>query len=516
MTKVNMQQNSCRQKIKTLDELEKIVNQLKAQGKTIVHCHGVFDLMHPGHVRHLEAAKEAGDVLIVTITQDEYVDKGPGRPVFNQHLRAETLAAMQPVDYVAVNQWPTAVKTIQKLKPHVYAKGSEYAAPENDLTGGIVHEEDAVKAVGGRIIFTDEITFSSTELINRHLTVFTDEAKAFLDDFKKQHPASEIVALLKRLTNLKVMVIGETIIDEYHYCKAIGKPVKEAVLSTKYISEETFAGGVAAVANHLAGFCNNVHMVSCLGTLDTREEYIVDHLKPHIQPKFFYRCNTHTIVKRRFVDPDFLTKMFQLVYIDDREPPTELNKEICAYLETAIPDYDVVLVVDYGHGFIGKDVVRILCEKAKFLSVNAQTNSSNYGFNPITKYPRADYICIDEQEMRLASHDRFGRLEDIIINISQKLNCRNVVTTRGHLGSIAYDTNSAFHEIPVFSNKVVDRIGAGDAYLAITSPCVALGANMEVVGFIGNAVGAMAVGIVCNRSSIEPVSLYKYITTLLK
>lgn len=511
-----MQQNSCRQKIKTLDELEKIVNQLKARGKTIVHCHGVFDLMHPGHVRHLEAAKEAGDVLIVTITQDEYVGKGPGRPIFNQHLRAETLAIIQPVDYVAINKWPTAVETIKKLKPHVYAKGSEYAAPEGDLTGGIIQEEDAVKSVGGHLLFTNEITFSSTELINTHLGVFDDRVKGFLDEFKAHHTASGVIDLLKSIKDIRVLVIGETIIDEYHYCKALGKPSKEAILSTQYISEETFAGGIIAVANHIAGFCDSVHLVSCLGTLDTKEEFVLDHLKPHIQPKFFYRKDTGTIVKRRFVDPHFLTKMFELVYIDDRNIPEELNKEICDYLEATVPDYDLVLVADYGHGLIGKDVIRILCEKSKFLAVNTQTNSANFGFNPITKYPRADYICIDEQEIRLASHDRFGNLEDIITNITQKIRNQKTVTTRGHLGCITFEGNNTFFEVPIFSNKVVDRIGAGDAYLAITSPCVAMGANMEVVGFIGNAVGAMAVGIVCNRSSIEPVPLYKYITTLLK
>lgn len=512
-----MQQNRFREKIKTLDELEEIIQQLKAQGKTVVHCHGVFDLMHPGHIRHLGAAKEIGDVLVVTVTPDEYVGKGPGRPIFNQHLRTETIAAIQSVDYVAVNKWPTAVKTIEKLKPHVYAKGSEYAAPENDLTGGIIHEEDAVKSIGGRIIFTDEITFSSTELINRHLDVFNDEVKNFLEDFRKRHPASEIVDLLKSIRDMKVLVVGETIIDEYHYCKAIGKPAKEAILATKYISEETFAGGIIAVVNHLAGFCDNVHLVSCLGTLDTKEKFILNHLKPHIEPKFFYRDNTRTIVKRRFVDPDFLAKMFELAYIDDRDLPKELEKDVCNYLHAIVPDYDLVLIADYGHGFIGKDVVRVLCGKAKFLAVNAQTNSANFGFNPITKYPRADYVCIDEQEIRLACHDRFGRMEDTIINIAKKLGSKRIVATRGHLGCITYYAeDNKFYEVPVFSNKIVDRVGAGDAYLAVTSPCVAMGASMEVVGFIGNAVGAMAVGIVCNRSSIEPVPLYKYIVTLLK
>jgi len=81
------------QKIKTLDELADIIQELKSKGHTIVHCHGGFDLLHPGHIRHFESVKRQGDILIVTVTPDEYVGKGPGRPVFNQRLRAESIAA---------------------------------------------------------------------------------------------------------------------------------------------------------------------------------------------------------------------------------------------------------------------------------------------------------------------------------------------------------------------------------------------------------------------------------------
>src|SRR3989338_5433489 len=113
-------------KIKALDELACIIQQFKEKGKKIVQCHGVFDLLHPGHIRHFEAAKREGDMLIVTLTKDKYVNKGPGRPVFNQRLRAESIAALECVDYVAINDWPTATNAIKKLKPHIYAKGSDY------------------------------------------------------------------------------------------------------------------------------------------------------------------------------------------------------------------------------------------------------------------------------------------------------------------------------------------------------------------------------------------------------
>ena len=129
-----MSGDSINHKIKTLEALPKIIVDLKQQGKVVVHCHGVFDLVHPGHIRHFEEAKRQGDVLVVTLTPDEYVNKGPGRPVFQERLRAESLAALQVVDYVAINQWPTAVETILMLRPDVYVKGGEYAN-QKDLTG---------------------------------------------------------------------------------------------------------------------------------------------------------------------------------------------------------------------------------------------------------------------------------------------------------------------------------------------------------------------------------------------
>lgn len=505
-----------RKKIKSIDELAKISKTLKDKNKIIVHCHGVFDLMHPGHIKYFEAAKKEGNILIVTITPDKYVGKGPGRPVFNQHLRAESIASLECVDYVGVNEWPTAVETIKKIKPHVYAKGSDYAAPETDITGGIFHEKDAIESVGGRIHFTSEITFSSTELLNKYFDVYSDEARDFLGKFRLLYTEADIIERLNALKDMKVLVIGDTIIDQYHYCKAMGKSPKEAIISAKYVSEETFAGGVLACANHIAGFCSNVHLITCLGEVDTKEDYILDHLKSNVNTKFFYRDDTCTVVKRRFVDPAFLTKMFEISFLEDHPLPQKVSREVVEYLNSVVQNYDLVLVADFGHGFIDYNIIDVLTKKAKFLAVNTQTNSANMGFNFITKYPRADYICIDEPEIRLAAHDKFGEIRDIIYEIKSKVKTKHITVTRGHLGSLTYSEGNGFYETPVFSGKIVDRVGAGDAFLSVTSPIVAAGNPMDVVGFIGNAVGALAIGIVCNRASVEPVALFKFITSLLK
>lgn len=503
-------------KIKTLDELTDIIRDLKRKGKIIVQCHGVFDLLHPGHIRHFESAKKQGDILIVTITKDKYVNKGPGRPVFNQRLRAESIAALQCVDYVAINETPTAVEPIKKLRPDVYTKGSDYLDPKDDLTGEIYNEEKAVKSSGGRIYFTDDISFSSTKLLNTHFRVYPEETEEFLKDFREKYSGEDIIRHLKELENMKVLVIGDAIIDEYHYCSIMGKSSKENIIPARYLYEETFAGGALAAANHIAGFCRHVHLATSLGTKNSYKDFIVKHLKPNVKPKFFFRDDGPTTVKQRFIEHAFLSKLFEVCFIDDHPLPLKVEEKLHRYLDAVIKNFDLVLVADFGHGFIEKNTVKLLVKKAKFLAVNAQTNSANTGYNLITKYPRADYICIDEPEMRLATHSKFENIEDLILLMSKKIKYKKMIVTLGHKGSIGYTAKDGFSMVPVFSKEIVDRIGAGDAFLSITAPCAAKGYPMDVIGFIGNAVGALKVLIVGNRSSVEAVPLYKFITTLLK
>lgn len=154
-------------KMLALEEIARRVEKLKAEGRKVVLCHGCFDLMHPGHIKYFQAAKKMGDCLIVTITPDIFVDKGPGRPVFNQTLRAESIAALECVDFVAVNKWPTVEETLRLLKPTYYVKGQEFEKLE-DKTGKIQREFEVVKEIGSEMRFTHEIVFSSTELLSKY------------------------------------------------------------------------------------------------------------------------------------------------------------------------------------------------------------------------------------------------------------------------------------------------------------------------------------------------------------
>src|SRR5580700_4024942 len=189
---------SPREKVRTLAEVAATCEQSRRAGQTVVQAHGTFDLLHLGHVRHLEAARKLGDVLIVTVTADRFVNKGPGRPVFNAELRAEMLATLEYVDWVAINDAPDAVSAIEAIRPSIYIKGQDYQNPEGDVTGKISLEREAVETHGGRIHFTDEVTFSSSELINRHLNLFEPHVRAHLSDVRGDGGLNRILELIEK------------------------------------------------------------------------------------------------------------------------------------------------------------------------------------------------------------------------------------------------------------------------------------------------------------------------------
>ncbi len=503
-------------KIQELSSLRNILDQHRRNGGKIVHCHGVFDVLHVGHVKHFQAARKNGSVLVVTITPDRFVNKGPDRPVFHESLRAEVIAALGCVDYVAINEWPTAAETIRLLRPHYYAKGSDYKNSEEDVTGGIIREREACESVGASIIFTDEIVFSASRLLNDHFQVLPAQAKVFIDGLKARYQRPVLDEYFERIWKLKVLVIGEPVIDEYHYCRAIGKSGKEPVIAARSLSKETFAGGVLAVANHVADFVQAVDCVTLLGKKDSREEFIRSHLKSNVNPRFFYQEDNRTITKIRFVDPAFYTKEFELYDFEDQDISEELSQSVAEYLERIAGRYDLVLVADYGHGFLTDNIRAVLCRSSRHLALNVQINAGNVGFNVVTKYQRADYLCISEEELLLAYQQKRGELSKKIQNIAARLNCEKVTVTRGASGLMVYHKPELFLDVPRFSDKVVDRIGAGDAVLAVTALAEAAGMPMDLVGFVGNAAGAMAIGIVGNRAFIEKVPLMKYLYTLLK
>ncbi len=503
-------------KVKSPQELAKTISQLKSEGKVVVHAHGVFDLVHPGHVRHLSAARQEGDVLVVTITPDRFVNKGPDRPVFNEKLRAEFLSSLELVDYVAINTAPTAIELLQLIQPSIYIKGSDYREAEKDITGGIARERDAVESVGGKLVFTDEVTFSSSHLLNSHFSLLTESAEQHLREFRENHHHNEIFSYFDKISNLKILVIGDVILDEYVFCQVLGRSSKASSLNTQFLNKELHAGGILAITNHLSDFCSEQSLITALSHENSYEEFVRSHLKDGVTPHFAIRPNGPTTLKRRFVDPFMNQKMFELSFVDNQPLPEQESQELVAHVESIIEDYDLVLVADFGHGLIDQRLIDCISSKSKFLALNVQTNSANTGYNLITKYPHADYICIDQDEIRLAYRDKYGPIEPLIEQVAEDLSAKIVTVTLGTEGSLIYNASSqSWTRTPVFSHEVVDTTGAGDAFLSLTSPLAALGAPTDIIGVVGNSAGALAVKVLGNKEATQKVALQKYLVALL-
>ncbi|MFZ5865766.1 MAG: PfkB family carbohydrate kinase [Thermodesulfobacteriota bacterium] len=504
------------EKIKPLAVLADILSRARADQVKIVHCHGVFDLLHIGHIRYFKQAKRMGDLLVVTVTPDRYVDKGPHRPAFLEVLRAEAIASLDCVDYVAINEWPTAEETLRLLKPHVYVKGSEFKDVESDMTGKIAREAEVVREIGAELAFTEDIVFSSSTLINRFLSNFPQEMDEYLAVLRKRTHLASILKVLDDMASLDVLVIGDAILDEYQYCEAMGKSSKDPILALRYQNEDRFAGGAAAVANHVAGFARQVTLLSVLGERESHEAFFRESLDSNVSPHFFFQPGAPTIVKRRFLDGYSLHKLFEVYVMDGTGLPREEDRRLQQWLTAHLSEYDLVIAADFGHGTISQDTVKTLCESSRFLAVNTQANAGNRHFHTISRYPRADFVCIAEHEIRLETRDLSGEIRTMIETIARKMEADHFVVTRGSKGCVIRGEDGEYIEVPSLTGKIVDRVGAGDAFYALTAMAAAQGVSSEVLALIGNVAGGLAVEIVGNQKPIDKQSVKKFITSLMK
>ena len=502
------------EKLQSIQALPGRLAVRRAEGSAIVHTHGTFDLLHIGTVRHLEQARQLGGVLVVTITPDADFLHAAARPLFNQDLRAEALAALSCVDYVAVAKSGLGPDAIQSICPDIYVPWEENDAGDVDHRKLRETEAAMVRAVGGRFVPLAHTGVKTIRLNHHAPSVLTPEAREFLNAFRDRYSQDDVTAALARARATAVLFIGETIIDEYQYCESIGKSGKEPVLAVRYVSEERFAGGVLATANQSAAFCDRIGMLTLLGTKDSHEEFVREKLNPKIDSSFLYMAGARTILKRRMVETYPFQKLFE-VYFMDQEVPEAVTQALYARLQALLPHYDAVVVTDYGHGLLTPEIIELLCGSDRFLAVNTQTNAANQGFNSPSKYARADFLCLSEKELRLEVRNRTQDLRSIVAELAQRLSCRQMVVTRGRLGSLCYHAQAGFFPIPSFTARIVDRIGAGDALLAVTALCAAQDVPMEVTGFIGNAVGAQAVETVGNRNVVAPEALARQIDDML-
>ncbi len=412
---------------------------------------------------------------MVTVTADRYIRKGPGRPAFTERERAEALRGLSCVDEVQISRSPTAAEDIRLIRPAIFAKGPDYS--ETTLDAG---EHEALREVGGKLLITATEKWSSTALLTQR-SVVAEEIRAYLSELHAS--PSEVLAWLDKALALKVLVIGDAIRDEYRYCQAQGKGGKEPILVVKHVRSETFVGGVDAVAQH-ARAC-------------------ADHVQT---------CSGPVVVKRRFVE----TYPFQKLFGEDEintALATEAGDRMAALLTADVIAADLVIVADYGHGFLTPALMQCLRDHATYLAVNVQDNASNHGYHTISKYPRAEFLSISERELRLDARDE---TTDVRVLMDRAVMAREgtLLVTRGAHGCMAA-RRAASAEAPAFASHTVDRMGAGDAVFGVTACCAAVGMPLELLCFVAAVVGTQAVGIVGNARYIERASLRKALETWL-
>lgn len=472
--------------------------------------------MHPGHLRHLAKAKELVDVLVVSITADKFVNKGPGRPAFNENLRAEALANLVSVDFVLITPNPTAIETIELIKPNFYIKGNDYVQEKKDLTGNITLEKNAVESFGGKLVNTDEIIFSSSELINKFLPNHSDEVIEWLNNIKRNYSIDEVLSWLNQISELKVTLIGESIIDVYTDCEALGKSSKDPVLCFNKNSSKSYAGGVLAIGAHCNGLGAKTTIVTGMREHDLKLPMIEDLRKKGIDITSLDTAPAPTIRKERFVDSRTSTRVLELYEMDDTPLSTELDNNFIKLVKQNIDNADVVIVADYGHGLISDNTIKCISDSNKFVAINTQANAGNRGFNSISRYPRANFITLNGGEAQLEVRRRHFEISSFIAELHQKTGAKQILVTKGSEGIEIYSQNKALQKAPALAPFVKDRVGAGDALLSITSLLTSIGAPEDIIALYGNIVGAWAVSFIGNEKSLDKGSVSRQITSILK
>lgn len=500
-------------KISSLELLATRLAELRELGKRIILCHGVFDLLHIGHIRYLRQAKDLGDVLVVTLTPDRFVDKGPHRPAFSETLRAEALASLDCVDFVAVNMWSTAEETLRLLRPNIYAKGAEFKNLE-DTTGKIQREAAVAEAAGVEIVFVEDIVFSSSTLINRYFSTFSTDCRDYLELLRKRFSIADIQDSLSSFGGITALVVGDTILDEYVYCSGLGASSKDPVLALLCKSRELYAGGAAAVANHVAQHVERVIFCTVVGD-DGKEDFIRSHLAPNVEMHAVVRPTTPTLRKERMVEGYSLQKLLELYHMD-RTPLSEAQeKELAERVKTAMSRAEMVIAADFGHGCITESLVRTLCAGPLFLAVNTQANAGNRGYHTIGRYGRADFVSLASHEITLQYRNSNMHLREMMEDLAARLHVRQLVVTEGRNGCAAL-SEKGFIRAPSFTSSVVDRVGAGDALFSVAALAAYRNLPLELIPFLGNIAGSLAVEIVGNARAVSNTAMQRYLTALMK
>lgn len=485
-------------KIYNLYSLSKVVQTLKKRGKKIVLCHGAFDLFHPGHLDHLTSAKKKGDVLVVSITKDKFIKKSVISPFYNENQRANFLENISLVDYVCMSENATAIPILKDLKPDFYCKGEEYKSSDN--IGNLKDEESCCKKNKIKIIFIGKPKFSSNEIISEN---FFKSSDLKLNKLIKKHIVDKNVNIyehFKKIKNLKVLIIGEIILDQYTYVETKGTSPKSSTLSSTIDHSETMPGGTLATYKFIKQFCKKVKLVSPINLNLTKKNNKIFSKETLSDLKLFNI--PESLIKERIVEIskfENIKKILTINHFDYINLNEHIEQKIISFLSNEIKKFDLIIVQDFGHGFITEKIAKIIQKKSKFLSINVQTNSLNYGFNLINqKFSDVDLLTLDRRELELYAGLKEIKYENQLKKLSNELKSKFTFLTCGDEFSLGMQKLNSFR-IKTLGTKVVDAMGAGDVFHAMSSLMAKTNSSLFLNLFISQIAGALAVKITGNK-----------------
>jgi rfaE bifunctional protein kinase chain/domain/rfaE bifunctional protein nucleotidyltransferase chain/domain len=485
-------------KIKTVEELADAIGP-RPRDKAVIMCHGVFDIVHPGHLRHLMYAKSKADLLVASLTADEHIAKANHRPYVPQELRAANLAALEMVDYVIVDPNATPIENIKRLQPDYFAKGYEYTA--SGFPPRTQEEIATVQSYGGEMLFTPgDVVYSSSALIEAiPPRIHVEKLLALMEsegiDFRDLRSASRAMA------GLSVHVVGDTIVDSYSYCSLLGATAKSPTFSVKHDFTDVFAGGAAIVAKHMKAAGARVTFSTILGD-DERRQFVLDDLaaagvecRPYVDRT---RPTTH---KERFIADGH--KMLQVDRVDNRPiSDTALNTLISSLRGH---QSDVVIFSDFRHGIFSRRTIDELKQAIPEGALKVADSQVSNRWGNILDFTDFDLLTPNEREARFALGDQDSVVRPLASELYRQAGCRYLILKLGERGIIGYRSGGhlprEFFTVDTFVEHLVDPIGAGDALLAHAA--LALRATDNIV--IAAILGSIAAAVTCERQGNVPV-----------
>ncbi|MFM2129182.1 MAG: hypothetical protein RL477_728 [Pseudomonadota bacterium] len=488
-------------KVKTATEIAAAIGK-RPRKKKVIMCHGTFDIVHPGHVRHLLYAKSKGDILVASLTADAHISKANFRPFVPQELRAFNLAALEVVDYVVIDEDPLPLRNIGIIQPDYFAKGYEYT--KSGLHPRTAEEKAAVESYGGELIFTPgDIVYSSSHLIETEPpAIATEKLMSILE--AEGIGFEDIYAALKNLRGIKVHVIGDTIVDSYTRCSMIGGMTKTPTISVRFEERNDFVGGAGIVAKHLQAAGAEVTFSTVLGQ-DANADFVVADLKaagvpcdPIIDP------TRPTTNKNAIIGGSY--HLLKVDTVDNRS----ISERILTILSQRIASSgaDIVVFSDFRHGIFNRETIPILTKAIpeKVFRVADSQVASRWG--NILEFQGFDLITPNEREARFALGDQDSVVRPLGLELYRQANCKTLILKLGERGLMTfrsvpkdYQDVRAFFALDSFAERITDAVGSGDALLAYAS--LSLFATRNPV--IASVLGSMAAAIECEYDGNIPV-----------